>query len=166
MAKYLVGNFSVDSSEGRLNDLAKYKCLVANDDEMQLSMLELLLQNAEFEVLKARNGFEAIEKYQDTLMKQTRPVDLIILDLMMPITDGYEAIERITTLFENSKNSLTFSEADDPTSPVYKNTENEKRGFKPIIIACSGLINQEVMAKTKAAGFDTLLQVPISAAQI
>lgn len=41
------------------NDAMAYKCLIANDDEMQLSILDMLFQSAKFEVHLARNGFEA-----------------------------------------------------------------------------------------------------------
>ena len=37
------------------------RCLIANDDQMQLSTLEMLFQNQGFIVEKAQNGFEAYE---------------------------------------------------------------------------------------------------------
>ena len=39
----------------------KMRCLIANDDQMQLSTLEMLFQNQGFIVEKAQNGFEAYE---------------------------------------------------------------------------------------------------------
>ena len=40
----------------------KLRCLVANDDECQLYMMEVILKMNNFEVVKAQNGFEAFEK--------------------------------------------------------------------------------------------------------
>lgn len=39
----------------------EFKCLIANDDEAQLQILEQLFLNANFEVHLARNGFQAYE---------------------------------------------------------------------------------------------------------
>lgn len=49
-----------ESSSQEAPNFMKFKCLVANDDDMQLSILESIFQNAEFEVHLARNGFEAL----------------------------------------------------------------------------------------------------------
>ena len=73
----------------------EFKCLVANDDPMQLMMLEALLERANFEVVTATNGQEAYEEVLKTTSGDLRQFDLVLLDLSMPITNGYEACKLI-----------------------------------------------------------------------
>jgi PleD family two-component response regulator len=46
----------------------KLRCLVANDDECQLYMMEVILNLNNFEVVKAQNGFEAFEKAAQAML--------------------------------------------------------------------------------------------------
>ena len=53
-----------------------------------------------FKIESAKNGFEAFKKVQDALQKDPREFfDLVILDLSMPIMDGYEAAKKIKELY-------------------------------------------------------------------
>ncbi|PID87139.1 MAG: response regulator [Chloroflexi bacterium] len=56
--------------------------LVVDDEQMTRTLLQLMLASAEYEVLEASDGFEALEK----IAKQ-KP-DIIVLDVMMPNMDG------------------------------------------------------------------------------
>lgn len=123
----------------------KMRCLIANDEQLQLSILEMSFQNFGFVVETAQNGFEAFEIVQKNFYKGI-PFDLIILDLNMPIADGYEAIKNINNLFDDNK--LMNLNA----SPVQKMSSNQNGGKrvedKPIIIACTGFVDEEVIAST------------------
>ena len=67
----------------------KAKILVV-DDEMQLAkIIQLTLEHAGFETLLAFDGKEALE-----MVRSLQP-DLVILDLMLPIRDGYRVCNRI-----------------------------------------------------------------------
>jgi CheY-like chemotaxis protein len=57
--------------------------LVADDDANLRKILSVFLRNAGYSVLEAANGREALE-----LAKRKRP-DAIILDIMMPLLDGF-----------------------------------------------------------------------------
>lgn len=61
------------------------KVLVVDDDIRILRVLQDMLIPNGYEVLLAENGTEAIE------IAQREKPDLILMDIMMPITDGYTA---------------------------------------------------------------------------
>lgn len=65
------------------------KILVVDDDEMNRDMLSRRLLRKGYEVVLAVNGVEAIEK-----AVTDRP-ELILMDLSMPVLDGYEATRRL-----------------------------------------------------------------------
>lgn len=65
------------------------KILIAEDDQEISRSIEIYLVNQGYEVIKAFNGEEAVEKFF------TQGADLIIMDLMMPKLKGEEAIVKI-----------------------------------------------------------------------
>ena len=66
------------------------KILVVEDVELNMDLLVQLLED-EYEVLTAMDGAAGIE-----LAEQERP-DLILMDLSLPVIDGWEATRRIKT---------------------------------------------------------------------
>lgn len=64
--------------------------LLVDDDMRNVFALSSVLEEKSMEVVIARNGLEAIEK-----LKNTSQVDLILMDIMMPQMDGYEAMREI-----------------------------------------------------------------------
>ena len=68
---------------------AKKKILVVDDNEDNREILVFRLQRLGFEVLVASNGKEAIET-----ASQAKP-DVILMDLRMPVMDGWEATRAI-----------------------------------------------------------------------
>jgi two-component system alkaline phosphatase synthesis response regulator PhoP len=69
--------------------MSKGKILVVDDEVYILHILDFSLGSEGFEVISANNGELAIEK-----AKQEQP-DLIVLDVMMPVLDGYETCRRL-----------------------------------------------------------------------
>ena len=63
--------------------------LVIDDDPDILEALSEILESEGFGIHQARNGLEALE-----VLEPLRP-DLILLDLMMPVMDGWEFAENI-----------------------------------------------------------------------
>jgi len=60
--------------------------LVVDDDRGAMEALSDILEFEGYHVERAQNGLQALEH-----LKETRPVpDLIILDLLMPVMDGWE----------------------------------------------------------------------------
>ena len=70
------------------------KILIVDDEEKNVKLIIAILKNYGYEFETAKNGLEAIEK-----TKAFAP-DLILLDIMMPEMDGYEACRRLK---ENSE---------------------------------------------------------------
>jgi DNA-binding response OmpR family regulator/anti-sigma regulatory factor (Ser/Thr protein kinase) len=63
--------------------------LIADDDPLSLELLEAILQSAHFQVVKASNGREVMEK-----LDHLRP-QLLLLDVMMPHLTGFEVCRSI-----------------------------------------------------------------------
>lgn len=72
------------------------KILLVDDEQDILEFLEYNLSQEGFEVITANDGEEAIEKMKEN-------PEIIILDVMMPIMDGYQACSKIRSMegFEN-----------------------------------------------------------------
>ena len=69
--------------------------LLAEDNELNMEIAEFMLQNEGAEVTKAWNGQEAVE-----LFRKSKPgeFDVILMDIMMPVMNGYEATKMIRSL--------------------------------------------------------------------
>ena len=68
----------------------KNRILVADDEELIRTLVRDFLENAGYEVLEASNGQEAVE-----LFDSTPGIQVVILDLMMPVLDGGGALKAI-----------------------------------------------------------------------
>jgi two-component system cell cycle response regulator DivK len=68
----------------------KRHILVVEDQEDNRQILRDLLGNAGYELTEAENGEEAL-----TAVAKRRP-DLILMDIQLPVMDGYEATRRIS----------------------------------------------------------------------
>ena len=83
-----------DSSRPKKSGIAAHdppplKILIADDDITNRLVLQGILNYQGYQVLHAENGQEAVE-----LFKREHP-DLVFIDVMMPVMDGYKAAERI-----------------------------------------------------------------------
>ncbi len=63
--------------------------LVADDDPDILNIVSMSLETQGYTIYKATNGREAVD-----LAKAHRP-DLILMDMMMPVVSGYEAVSEL-----------------------------------------------------------------------
>lgn len=84
----------------------KYNILIVDDSKSIIMTLTLLLEEAGYNVTSSINGQEAI-----TSIINEKP-DLIILDIQMPVLDGYKTIERLKMDNDTSNIPVIFHTAD------------------------------------------------------
>jgi len=72
------------------------KILLVEDNEMNRDMLSRRLQRKGYEVIMAVDGEKGL-----TMAQSERP-DLILMDMSLPVMDGWEATKRIKTMTETA----------------------------------------------------------------
>jgi CheY-like chemotaxis protein len=105
----------------------KTRILVAEDEEVNFLYINEVLGMPDFDILHAWDGKQAVE-----LFKNEQP-DLIIMDIKMPIMNGYEALTKIKEI--------------DKTIPIIALTAHALSGDRE---------------KALHAGFDAYLSKPVS----
>jgi len=76
-------------SSASKNQFVSAKALVVDDEEENRLFLSLLLQENNYEVIEAKNGQEAIDLFI------THKPDIVFMDIIMPVKDGYQATREI-----------------------------------------------------------------------
>ena len=66
--------------------------LLAEDNELNMEIAEFVLESAGANVIKAFNGKEALEIFKESKLGE---IDIILMDVMMPVMDGLEAARYI-----------------------------------------------------------------------
>lgn len=100
-----------DTQELPLHALDGFHILLVEDNELNMEIAEFSLQNAGAKITKAWNGQEAVEIFQASSIGD---FDVILMDVMMPVMDGYEA----------TKNIRSLSREDAKTIPIIAMTAN------------------------------------------
>ena len=72
----------------QMGDYTQHKILIVDDDELNLEIMEEILSDY-YELIQAQNGRQALEQF-----RKHNPA-LILLDIMMPEMNGYEACRQI-----------------------------------------------------------------------
>ena len=87
----------------KASDFTGKKLLVVEDNELNLEIASTLLEEAGFEVDTAGNGKVAVEKVDAASADR---YDLILMDIQMPVMNGYEATRAIRALPDAEKAAL------------------------------------------------------------
>ncbi|MDR2537586.1 MAG: response regulator [Treponema sp.] len=84
----------------RPSDGSPYRVLVVDDSMFIAKQLGQIFTSERFEVLaSAGDGAQALEKYKELHPK----VDLVTMDITMPVMDGVTALEKILEFDKNAK---------------------------------------------------------------
>ena len=132
-------DLDVDKHEGQTDSLEKsikgLHVLLAEDNELNMEIAEFVLQNEGAVVTKAWNGQKAVE-----IFEQSRPAefDVILMDIMMPVMNGYEATKKIRSL------------------------DREDAKVIPIIAMTANAFTEDRL-KAKEAGMDEHIAKPVDA---
>ena len=93
--------FEIDKSEekekneemGEISDSIRgLKILLVEDNDLNMEIAKFLLEEEGVSVVEARNGKEAVEAFAKSGFFE---IDVILMDIMMPVMNGYEATEII-----------------------------------------------------------------------
>ena len=64
--------------------------MIAEDEDSNFMVLEVMLSDSGIIIIRAENGLEAVD-----ICKSNPNIDLVLMDIKMPLMDGYEATKRI-----------------------------------------------------------------------
>jgi two-component system response regulator (stage 0 sporulation protein F) len=71
--------------------------LIIDDEESVRALLRSVLEAAGYEVTEAANGRQGLERYRQ------RPMDLVIVDMLMPVMNGLDMLLELTREFLHAK---------------------------------------------------------------
>lgn len=114
-------------------NLSGYTILIAEDNELNMEIAAEILSMNGAEILKARNGQEAVEVFRSS---EPHSIDAVLMDLQMPVMDGCEAARSIRNL----------DRADAKTIPI---------------IAATANAFEEDMERTASAGMNAHVSKPL-----
>ena len=109
----------------------KLSILLVEDNELNQKLMKISLTRFNYNVVVAVNGLEGVEMFKK------QKFDLILMDIMMPVMDGFEATREIRSLENNDKNL----------------------GYTPIIAYTANTINND-RQKCINGGMDDILEKP------
>ncbi len=92
---FKVSNETIDiKNEKQDFDLSNYSILVVEDNELNLQVVTFMLENYNANLYTAKNGLEAVNMFKE----ESTHFDLVLMDLTMPIMNGYDATVEIRKL--------------------------------------------------------------------
>ena len=110
-------------------------------------------------------------------MNPKMKLDFVLLDLDMPIMNGFEACRQIIDFFSNSnifkpektkklERGYKKRNLSDKSIAESVNEIIEDMYMHPLMVAYSGLVNDDVRRKCKEAGFKVVIESPLTTGHI
>lgn len=126
--------------------MPKQKILVVDDHAEMIELIEASFQLRGFDVVSASNGQEALAK-----VYQEKP-DLVLLDVMMPLLDGYEICQTLKSIEETKHIPVIFMTVKGNEADIERGFEVRADGYvvKPFEPAELTEFAEKVLEKTKA----------------
>lgn len=123
-------------------DVKQKTILIVEDVESSFDLLKIILKDKKFNILWAKNGKEAIE-----LCEKNTQIDLILMDLNMPVMNGYEATKHIKSL--------------NPKIPIIAQTAYAISGDreKALKIGCDDYISKPIKKDKLLTKINNLLKI-------
>ena len=112
-------------------DLSRFSILIVDDVPLNLTLVEKMVGRFNFDVRTACNGLECLREIID------RKPDLILLDLMMPIMDGFEVLSTVRSKAEMSDIKIIVLSALNSNEDIVKAYNLGANDFlsKPILLS-------------------------------
>jgi CheY-like chemotaxis protein len=109
------------------------RVLVVEDNEMNMQLVEYLLEEGGYQIVKAASGEDAL-----AIARGGEPVDLILMDIHLPGIDGLSVIREMK------------SDAQTGSIPILALTAHAMRGDKDRFLeaGCDGYISKPIDVKT------------------
>jgi len=107
----------------------KFRILLVDDDPVNLQVLNDYLSMQNYELFEADNGVSALE-----LIKTSEPFDLVLLDIMMPKTTGFEVCHEIRQKYSMQELPIIFLTAKNQVEDLIHGFQLEANDFlsKPV----------------------------------
>src|ERR1700686_3721510 len=119
------------------------RVLVVEDNDMNMQLVEYLLEEGGYRIVKAASGEEAL-----TIARNGAPVDLILMDIHLPGIDGLSVVREMKT------------DAVTKGIPILALTAHAMRGDKDRLLeaGCDGYISKPIDVKTFLSSFRKYLR--------
>ncbi|MFL5739696.1 MAG: ATP-binding protein [Flavisolibacter sp.] len=122
LAQVSTTTFVNEKKVGSLESLKGFRVLVAEDSEVNMMITRKFLQRWEVSLYEAKNGLEALDSFR------SHEFDLMLIDLDMPLMDGYEALQEMKKI-KGTVPAIAFTAAVLPNMKEYLS----KKGFDDFI---------------------------------
>jgi CheY-like chemotaxis protein len=123
--------------------MSSVRVLVVEDNDMNMQLVEYLLEEGGYSIVKAASGEEAL-----TIARGGDPVDLILMDIHLPGIDGLSVVREMK------------AEPRTSTVPILALTAHAMRGDRDRFLeaGCDGYISKPIDVKTFLSSIRTYLR--------
>lgn len=103
----------MESAEKERRTGPEKSVLIAEDDDNNFFLMKELLSDMNLKIIRASNGIEAVDAF-----RSGEKIDLVLMDIKMPLMDGYEATRKILEERPEAKILAQTAYADDEIKAI------------------------------------------------